>query len=54
MLASEPVLTLPKSQILRKKFEIECDANIMGVGVVLSQNKHSMAFFSEKLAEGKI
>ena len=32
-----------------KTFEIECDVSRIGIGVVLMQEKTSIAYFSEKL-----
>ena len=40
------VLILPD---LAKSFELECDVSWVGIGVVLMQEGHPIAYFSEKL-----
>ena len=45
-----PVVTLPDFNQL---FEVECDGGKVGIRVVLVQNKHLIAYFSEKLNEAK-
>ena len=45
-LTKAPVLALPG---FSKTFELECDAPRVGVGVVLLQGGHPIAYFSEKL-----
>jgi len=45
-LSKAPILALPN---FTKTFEIECDASNISIGVVLLQEGHPIAYFSEKL-----
>jgi len=47
MLTHAPILVLPN---FVKSFELECDAFNVGIGVVLMQDGHPIAYFSEKLS----
>jgi len=46
LLTNAPILALLD---FSKPFELECDASRVGIGVVLLQGGHPIAYFSEKL-----
>nr|KYP53290.1 Retrovirus-related Pol polyprotein from transposon 17.6 [Cajanus cajan] len=45
-LTQAPVLALPD---FNKTFELKCDASRIGIGALLLQGGHPIAYFSEKL-----
>jgi len=45
-LTKAPILTLPN---FTKTFEIECDSSNIGIGAILLQESHPIAYFSDKL-----
>jgi hypothetical protein len=49
-LTEAPILQLPNFEAA---FEVTCDASHIGIGGVLGQNGHPVAFYSEKLNDAK-
>jgi len=49
-LTQTPILALP---CFDKAFEIACEASEVGIGGVLTQEGHPLAFFSEKLCDAR-
>jgi hypothetical protein len=50
-ITEQPILVLPD---FSKMFQVKCDTSGYEIGVVLSQDNRSVAYFSEKLNEAKV
>ena len=50
LLTKAPILQLPNFEL---PFEVSCDGSHSGIGGVLNQNGHSIAFFNEKLNDAR-
>jgi hypothetical protein len=50
-ITEQPIMVLPD---FNKTFQVRCDVSGFAIGVVLSQDDRSIAYFSEKMNEVKI
>jgi hypothetical protein len=49
-ITKKPILALPD---FNKLFQVKCDASVIAIGVVLSQDEKPITYFTEKLNEAK-